>query len=868
MLDSIITTKLHIPRSRSPLVVRYRLFDKLSEGLGRRLTLIHAPAGYGKTTLLSEWSARLGVPVAWVSLDQGDQDRIRFWAHTVAAFAMANPGFNRRRVDSFLTDTSRDSIIAALINELNYLQKQSVLVWDDFHLIEEPSLLKGVEYFLDRLPAHIHLYIATRSVPPIPLARLRAKGELLELDTVDLRFTAEEAAHFFEDVQKASLTSEEMADILEQTEGWISGMRLSALSFSKKAGRVPETKKLSGNNRKIADYFLEEVYSSLPAPLQQFLRKTSLLNRMKADLCEAVTGMKGSASYLQEIEKMNLFLVPLDDQREWYRYHHLFQQFLSAQLSSRHPSELAACHIAAGRWLEENGHAEEAVEHYLAGACYEQAVPLIEQLVPSMMNGKWITLYTWLNRIPQDQLLGNPFLLLTHIAALYLSGRIEESTELYWRLDRKLKETGDLATAEWQAYQAGMAFLVAFRAYLERDFDTFLDYSRQFLQLRPDGDFLIGFGSGMDGYHSILSIEVTSHGLAKAEQLLPQIWQLWSKTKNDYFIAHMCMEYGRFHYERNCLSEATSFLRKAMEVARKMKNPYMIVASTIGMAEICWAQGFFEQVDNMLVALGKQIPISTFPFLADKLEWFRAELAKRRGNTAQAEKWLTASGLRYDDEISPVMMKQYEVLASLLAERGNTREALELTERLLFIAGEEGWKSEHIRLLVRKSLILSRMGHCVQSMDVLEQALALAEPDQYIRTFVDEGAPLLKLLNQYLGLRNQRRHNAVQVSPAYVRLLIQLMSNQAREAELIEHALDKLTASERKVLDMIAAGLSNREIAARMGVSLSTVKTHINNMYRKLNVSNRKLIVHWANSRQTQDALLAGESLPAKKSPP
>lgn len=856
LLDSIITTKLHIPRSRSPLVVRSRLFDKLAEGLSGRLTLIIAPAGYGKTTLLSEWSARANIPVAWVSLDCGDQDRMRFWTHTVAACALANPRFNQHRVVSFsLTDTATDSLVAALINELNHLQTQTVLVWDDFHLIEEPTVLRDVEYFLDRLPPHIHLYIATRAVPPIALARLRARGELSELDADDLRFTAAETVALFGEVQKLPLSSEEIADILEQTEGWISGMRLSALSISKKAKERPTVTNVSGCNREIADYFLEEVFSRLPDHLQQFLRKTSILEWMNASLCEAVTGMKNCASYLHEMEKMNLFLVPLDDQREWYRYHHLFQQFLYGQLSARQPGEWAACHLAAARWLETNGYGEEAVEHYLACAHYERAVPLIEALAPSLMNGKWITLYTWLNRIPRDLLFKKPFLLLTHVAALYLSGRVVEATDLYRQLDQQLKAgAAGVNSGELQVYQAGMAFMVAFRAFLERDFETFLDYSKRFLRIQPDGDFFIGFGNAADGYHRALSIYLTSQGLKQAETLLPRIWSLWSNTKNSYFIAHLCIEYGRLHYERNRLNQAKSFLRKAMRLARAVENPYLIVVSTIGMAEVLWAQGYGERADSMLVSLGEQIPAGKFPFLVGKIDCFRVKLAKRQKDTAQVAEWLKRSGLRYDDEIPLRVMDQYELLACLLAGQGKTRDALELTERLLFMAKEEGWKSEQIRLLVQKSLILSQMNYRAQSMDTLEQALALAEPDQYIRTFVDEGPPLLKLLNQYLALRtNRRRKQAGRVSLAYVKLLIGLLTDQTKETERIELALAKLTANERKILNLIAAGLSNQAIAAQMGVARSTVKTHINNIYRKLKVANRQMIIHWANSCRTHD---------------
>lgn len=848
----IIQTKLHIPKSSAPVLKRLRLMEKLSPGLGKTLTLITAPAGYGKTTLLSEWVTGLSMPVAWVSLDSGDQDRMRFWSHTLAALKRANPAFQDQRVLHFAySDIGGDSMIAALLNELQRLPDPIVLVWDDFHYIHEKLLVKDVEYFLERLPRHVHLYMASRSTPPLNLSRLRSRGELAELDVHDMRLTLDEMTELLQSIPDLNFSDEDTTALMEQTEGWIAGVCLAVLSFQGKyCSQQPAGEEIA-NHRYIDDYFFEEVFSQLPARLQRFLLHTSILERMKAELCEAVTGMGESATILQMLERINLFVIPLDAKREWYRYHHLFQQFLLMRLQMEHPDQITPLHLAAGHWLEQHGYLAEAIDHYLDGASYEKALQLVEKVAPLHLVGEWTTLNGWLNRIPDELLLRKPTLILAHVAALYLSGKVEESTEKYWWVEQRLEQNNMLSPHDARSIMAGLAYLAAFRGYLERDMDTFLQYSKTYVQLLPKGDFLVGFGWGPDGYHPVWDIYLTNYGLRSAEDGLEAMWQLWSDTENVYFQAHLCLDFAKLYYERNQLSKAESFARRALETGKATRNPYLEVDSAIALTRIYLAKGWAERAEQLRATVETQYDTNDFPVLSERLACFRVEWEKWRGNLEQVQPWWWGNHLRYDDEIPLPLLDQYTLYVRLLMAQCKEAEAAELIERLLYLAREEGLRGNIIRLLIYKSLLLEQTGHQIAALDTLEEALSLVEQDQYIRTFVDEGMPLFQLLGQYLEERRSKSRRGVHlVSLDYVRRLLQLMSVQFHEATPLEGIQLVLTSSERKVLERIARGLTNQEIADEMCVSLSTVKSHINRLYRKLQVQSREEAIYWAQQHQ------------------
>ncbi|MEK5233391.1 LuxR C-terminal-related transcriptional regulator [Lysinibacillus sp. FSL K6-0232] len=850
----IIATKLHIPQSRSELVVRSRLIHRLHEGLERTLTLITAPAGYGKTTLLGEWVMTLENPVAWVSLDQGDNDRTRFWAHTIAALKQAYPSFDQQDVLRHVAeDPSGVSLIAALINGLHRISHTMVLVWDDFHHIEETSILQGVTYLLERLPLHVHLYLASRNSPALPLSRLRAENRLISLEASDLRFVPDETTEFFAKCGGIQLSNEDVATVQKKTEGWAVAMRLAVLSMHEHTDPVSLIRKMAGTERDISDYFFDEVLARQSATMQQFLLYTSILDRMKGELCQAVTGIAESHAYLQQLDKESLFLVALDEWREWYRYHHLFRQFLTAQLKMREPRQWQTLHMTAGKWLEEKGYPHEAVDHYLAAADYEHALSLIEEMTPELMTNEWTTLCKWLNAIPDTLLFARPMMLLIKLASQYMSGHVEAATDGYWQAVRWLEEdTASLHPFEAETLQAGLAFLAAFRTFLDRDFEYAVQFSKEYVEKHPEGDFFIEFGSDEDGYHPVWDIYVSDDSLRLAEQVLTSLLSIWSETRNVYFVAHLYIDLGKMQYERNRLVEAEKLMRQAYDIGRLHDNRSLATIAALWLARIAAVQGDEATSNQILQELTQQTSKMANPHLSGKIALFRAMQGWMRGEEKPVKRWLKKSGLRFHDEIPVSMIKEYDLLASILAEQGKMEEAAALTERLLQLSIEEGRQSDRIRLLVHKSMILSLQGRISDSMDVLEEALALAWPEGYIRTFVDEGAPLGQLLDQYIRLRQkQHRRPSHKVPLSYVKRLRRLIPQVEREAGTPhEGTVVVLTDREQSVLRLMETGMSNKEIALKLNVSLATVKTHINNIYGKLQSKNRLQALERARTLQ------------------
>lgn len=842
----IISTKLHIPQLRSTTVERERLIRRLDEGLDHKLTLITAPAGYGKTTLLSEWAMKLRQSVAWISLDQRDNDLARFWGHTVAALKQAYLEFDEQAVLRHIAeDTTGDSLIAALVNNLNSISQTGVVIWDDFHMILDPVIQEGIVYLLERLPSHVHLYIASRTPPKLSLSRLRARNELNWLEANDLCFNTEETTKFFVKNRGMPLSNREAAIIQERTEGWPTAMQLAVMSLPEHADSAVLVQKMVGTERDISNYFLEEVFSRQSETVQQFLMQTSVLERMTGELCQALTGMVESDAYLQQLEQNSLFLTPLDERREWYRYHHLFQTFLRRQLKKSEPYKWQELHIIAGKWLEENGYLQEAVEHYLASNSFEVALTLLEKLAPDLMINEWKTLGDWLHAIPNKLLLAKPMMLLTKLAAQYLSGQIETATEGYWQVMQTLEESGtSLPLKVRQTLQAGLPFLSAFRLFLDRDYEGAIQYSQEYIKIHPKGDLFVGFGSDRDGYHPVWDIYVSDDSLLLAEQIVIPLLSIWSESENFHFVAHLYIDFGKLQYERNRLSEAERYMRKAYDIGRQYDNVSLMTIAELWLARIALVQGKWDVADAIMQELEKQTSAMMNPHLSRKVVLFQAMLGKLQDSKKWQSEWLKRSCLSDTDEIPVSMVEEYRLLAMIQAERGQQERANNLIERLLHIVNNSGRRQgERIRLLISKSRVFSLQGKVGQSMKALEEALAAAYPEKYIRIFVDEGAPLGVLLAQYIKFRQSQQYRPIKKVPLpYVKQLHRLMfplDQESDSATLTNGYKPSLTLKEQEVLKLMEIGLTNKEMADKLGVSLSTIKTHINNIYSKLQVKNR-----------------------------
>src|SRR5580692_12633266 len=494
--DVLLATKLHVPRPRPGFVPRPRLAGALDEGLVRRLILVCAPAGSGKTTLLAGWAASGNRPVAWLSLDAADNDPVRLWRHVVAALDRARPGI-AERVGPLLgppAPPSFEGLVTALINELAAQRGdgEMLLVLDDYHLIDAQPVHVSLGFVLEHLPPGLHLVLASRSDPPLPLARLRAGGQLAELRAADLRFTAEEAAALLRESAGADLPAAAVAALAARTEGWVAGLQLAALSLRGQADPAGFVAAFSGSHRYVLDYLAEEVLDRQPEEVRTFLLETSVLERLSGGLCDAVTGRDGSQAMLERVERANLFLVPLDEVRGWWRYHHLFADLLRARLQQQRPGRVPALHRAAAAWCEEHDLADDAVRHALAAGDTAWAARLVERHVETLLGrSEGATLRRWLSALPAESVRDRPRLCLAQAYGAAQGFQVEALEALLDDAERAVAVSSDepyepsLGPPQGDSVlanvPAGIAFLRASLARLRGDAALAADYNRQAL---------------------------------------------------------------------------------------------------------------------------------------------------------------------------------------------------------------------------------------------------------------------------------------------------------------------------------------------------------------------------------------------------
>lgn len=854
----IIETKLHIPRVREGLISRAHLMKVLDDGLNYKLTLVTAPAGYGKTTVLCEWIKDVKYPVVWVSLDEGDNNWMHFWMHVITAVKQAVPSFDAKDVLSLsLLGDSDDSLIATLINELNRLPEPLIIVWDDFHCMENTSIIDGVTYLLKRLPVHIHFFITSRIQPSLPLSKMRINGELNLVNTEDLRFKQSESMELFKSMHELDLSIEETSAVLERTEGWITGLHLAIISLNNKNKRSTFIQGITGDQRDIAAYFFEEVLGNQDEEMQTFLLKTSILGRMNGELCEAITGIDKSVLFLRELELNNLFIISLDADQTWYRYHHLFQEFLRMHLKTLQQEQLKMLHMEAGRWFEKNGDVAEAINHYLCYANYEEVLRLLEKMESKLMLYGWSAIRNWLDAIPNELLFTKPLLYMMNSMSYLLSGQLEIGKEkLEWVTD-KLEQTGVTFSEELvKQYETGLYFLHIIYAYFENDFETAIHYSEEFVQRNPAGDFSLGLILEGDAEHPTWDLSVTISSLHEAESILKRLLAIWSNTENYHFEADARMGYGMLMHEWNRLEEAEIHLQRARDLGITHKNAIISIISGILLAKTLLAGGQLGKLEDLLIELVEEVNNGRYVSLKMKIATLQAQIKSVQGDVQHALTWLDVCGIQPSDEIPLFMLEEYELLACLLADQGRTQEAIQLINRLLYINTKAGRKRDIIRLTMEKGLILARQGEIVRSLDLLEEALALGEAEGYIRTFLDRGVPFSNLLAVYREMRRKQDCNSPnKVSKAYVNQLselkpIGLVDSVKRPPQ--KNLNEKLTPKEMNILLLIQTGMTNNEMAMELNISLSTVKSHLNNLYRKLKVNNRMLAVQ----RATQLGLL------------
>jgi LuxR family transcriptional regulator, maltose regulon positive regulatory protein len=893
--DPLLLTKLSVPSARPSLVSRLRLSERLEEELGGKLTLISAPAGFGKTTLLSMWlavSSRSGRSAVWLSLDPGDNDPTRFWRYFIAAADRVCPGAGDTALVLLQAPQAPpiEAILTTLLNELAELPTDAVLVLDDYHLIESRKIHEALAFLIEHLPPQVHLVISTRADPPLPLARFRARGEMAELRASDLRFTTEETAAFLEKTVGSRLSAKDVAELEERTEGWVAGLQLAALALRDRSDISSFIAAFTGSNRYVVDYLAEEVLARQPEALRTFLLKTSILDRMCGPLCDAVTLSDDGQEALEYLEHMNLFVNPLDEERRWYRYHHLFTDVLRQRLRETDDDLLPKLHRRASVWFEQQGLAVEAVHHTLEAHDIERAADLIEEIGLSvMLPGQVHTLLGWLDKLPDALVRSRPALCVVHAAALMFAGQPEAAEA---RLDDAERDVQRDAPADRALIILGQAATV--RGNLTRisgDLARCVAFSRRALDLLPETQFMwtIAKLNATYAYH------VSGDVRPATERLVAEVIAPVRRTGNPLTLLRSIINLARLQVLQGRLRQGTATFEEAARSSsgpggseRLVGNP----AYYFGMGDLLreWndldaAERHLEQgmdlvsgmptVDADVVAhgfislarlqqaRGEYGPAITtleiFSHLAHRQNFFppllanaaaaKARLSLAQGDLPAAIGWAEASGLHLDEPSYP-REAEYLTLARVLIARGRDDpegpyfdDALRLIDLLLGAAESGARMGSAIEILILRALALQARRETTGAFEALERVLTLGEPEGYVRVFVDEGAPMAALLSAFLKARRRGGRGTKQLaSLGYVRRLLAVFEPpaptqhaQATGQPLPEH----LTRREREVLALIAEGFSNQEIADRLFIAPSTVKWYVHSILRKLEVDSR-----------------------------
>jgi LuxR family transcriptional regulator, maltose regulon positive regulatory protein len=891
--DSLVSTKLRPSQGRPKLVARPQLTAMLERESGRKLTLISAPAGFGKTTLLVDWLRGRedgDQSVAWVSLDEGDNDPVRFLTYLVAALRRTvGEGFGEGVLAALRSPEPprMEAVLGAFVNELDDLPGEVAVVLDDYHVIDSEAVHGVASFLLEHLPPNVHLVISSRIDPPLQLSRLRTRNQMTELDAAHLTFTSEEAASFLNTVMGLELSAEDVAMLEERTEGWIAGLQLAALSMRDRKDVPGFIKAFSGSHRDVLDFLAEEVLRRQPERVQEFLLETSMLDHLTGPLCDALTSRSDGQEMLERLERENLFVVPLDEERRWYRYHHLFADFLRTRLERQSPERVSEQHCQAAAWYEQDGLISEAVGHALAAEDHERAADLIEQGIAEMWRrGEVMTLLGWLEVLPEGAKRRRPRLLLEHATALMVVGRLDEVEPLLREAEHaaggsRADSVGDqVDTGEaHRRYVLGyVATIRAWRTVRLGDPQGAIELARQALALLPEDDSrsrnIAAFSlagayqdagdlaaasavfaeiseRGLAAGHDYMALGAMAHQaelqmargrLREAELILQRALQLAAERGGASLHAtgEVHVTVGQLSYEWNDLDSAAHRLKEGMELARRISRFDTLVDAYIALSRVQRARG---DVEGTLEATQEADRLAQRSGVGEeivKAAVWKARLHLTMGDLATAaieQDRATGVSGRVPHSVQDI---ERIGLARLLVAREEHDEALEMLARLREAAEASGKTGKAIEILALEAVALQAKGEKEQAVGILARALALAEPEGYVRTFADEGSPMAALLSEVLDAK-QRGRLVPDVPAYYLRKLSAALERDASSAAAPAggELREPLSERELEVLALLAAGKSNRQIASELFVALSTVKTHIKNIYGKLDVRNR-----------------------------
>lgn len=882
-----LATKLFIPPLRHGAIRRPRLIDRMNQGLNGKLILISAPPGFGKTTLVSEWVAAVDRPVAWLSLDEADSDASRFLAYLVAALQTIGEKTGVRALALLLSPQPPpvESILTTLLNELMTIPEPLVLVLDDYHVLNAPAVDQALTFLLDHLPPQMTIVMTTREDPNLPLPRLRVRGQLTEIRAADLRFTPAEASGFFNQTMGLQLTAADIEALENRTEGWIAGLQMAALSLQGRTDVADFIRAFTGGHHFVLDYLLEEVLHRQPEDVRRFLTHTAILDRLCGALCDAVTGRTDSARILEMLERGNLFVIPLDNQRRWYRYHHLFADVLRARTQEAGTEQRAVLHGRASEWFEQNGFPDEAIHHALAAKDLERAAALIELVWPAM-DGQFrsATWFDWVRTLPDDLLRRRPVLSVAYAWAFLNAGELEAGEPWLQIAERQLAAPKEeIVVVDEEQLRFLPASIDTARAYIAQargDSAATVRHARRALESLPEDEYLrrgpaaalLGLTHWANG-----DLAAAHRALAEAMNDFRLAGSIEFALSGTYGLADIRLAQGR-------LREAIHTYKRSLRQVEKMDGPVPRGTTDLysGLGDLYREQGDLEAADQQLAKseeLGEETALPDWPSrfrqiqarmkaargdldaalaLLDEAErlYFRSPVPEARpiaaqrarwwmkqGRLAEALDWVRERGLSTDDELS--FLKEFEhltlarvLIAQYVIDRDESyiQKAITLLDRLCQEAENGERTGSLIELLIQQALAHEARNDLAAALAPLERALALAEPEGYVRIFVEEGEPAGRLLREVASRKVDWDYPAKLLTALGEKSPAALARQPARGAPSL---VEPLSERELEILELIAQGLSNQEISRRLYVALSTVKGHNQNIFGKLGVKRR-----------------------------
>ncbi|MCW2603803.1 MAG: ATP-dependent transcriptional regulator, MalT-like, LuxR family [Pseudonocardiales bacterium] len=900
MLGPLLGTKLYLPRRKEGMVARDRLVQRLERGAAEKLLLVSAPAGFGKTTLLTDWLS--GAPfaagrarrAAWLSLDRSDNDPRVFWTYVVAALHSVEAGAGRSEPQLVALDQPPTQVLlTALLNDLGSTGDDIVLILDDYHVIDAPEIHDGIAFLLDHMPPRLHVVISSRADPAIPLARLRARGELVEVRAANLRFTPDEAAAYLNGTMGLQLTHADVAALDARTEGWIAALQLAALSIQGRDDAARYIAGFTGDDRYIVDYLVEEVLQRLPADVREFVLHVSLLDRFNSSLCAAVTGSDTAKATLDTLEQANLFLVSLDDRREWYRYHHLFADMLRSRLTQESPAVAAQIHRRASDWYAANGEPAQAVEHAMAGGHLARAADLIELAIPQMRRDRQeAALRRWCEALPLELLRARPVLSNSFAGALLSTGETRGVDGHLLNAERWLDPTvarrESVASGaqlmvvvdedEFRRVPAGVAVHRAGLALFLGDPAGTVSHARRAMDLLEEGDelgrgaataliALASWGSGdletaRDAYtKTLVSMERAGHiadilgcsiALADIQITQGRLRDAMRTYQRALLLAtsgggpplrgtpDMYVGMSAIHREGNDIEGATELLARSRELGEHVGLPQNPYRWRVAMARVREAEADLDGAAGLLDE-AEGVYVGDFSPNVRPVAAMRARIHIKLGRIADASDWARGQQLSTADDLSYLREYDHITLARALLARcaiQPTAERLDvatsLLGRLLDAAEAGGRTGSAIELLILQAQAFAMKGSAAAALVPLERALLLAEPEGYVRAFVDGGSSISSLLS--LALKRG-------IAGDYVGDLLAAFGPIPQPVPARQAPIHPLSERELQILRLLGGDLGGPEIARQLVVSLNTVRTHTKSIYSKLGVNDRRAAV-------------------------